>query len=181
MSREVVSITKQEKRERQLILVRIATVSLLCFLFWILLAQDLHPLSLVIAAGLSLASALYAFGLFYEQHLRPTARIILRLDLIVLYVAVVLYLSYIAVVDIIRSMLTGNYRSGIVKIRTRLRSPFGRAVLCNTISVVPGTLSLWMQGSTIYVHWFNVETRHSRKATRRINYLIEDILKRIFG
>lgn len=181
MRTQIVSIRDQERRERRLIIVRIITVFALCFLFWVLMAQDLHPLSLTVAAGLSLASALYSFGLFYEQHLRPTARIFLRLDLVVLYVAVILYLSYIAIFDIVRRMLTGRYEPGIVKIRTRLRSPFGRAVLCNTISIVPGTLSLWMEGSTIYVHWFNVETRHSKKASRMINFLTEDILGKIFG
>lgn len=181
MRNTVVPIAQQRHREKKLIVVRVLTVFLLCFIFWILMAQDLNPLSLAIAVGLSLASALYSFGLFYEQHLRPAARVLLRFDLVVVYVAVILYLSYVAIIDIVRRMLTGDYRPGIVKIRTRLRSPFGRAVLCNTISIVPGTLSLWMEGSTIYVHWFNVETRHSKKAARMINFLIEDILERIFG
>ncbi len=178
---KIVPIVEQERRERRIILVRIATVFGLCFLFWILMAQDLHPLSLAVAAGLSLASALYSFGLFYEHHVRPTARMLLRLDLMAIYIAVILYLSYIAIYDIVKRMVTGRYNPGIVKIRTRLKSPFGRAILCNTISVVPGTLSLWMEGSTIYVHWFNVETRHSKRAARMINFLIEDILERIFG
>ncbi|TVR68385.1 MAG: hypothetical protein EA427_10760 [Spirochaetaceae bacterium] len=181
MRNTIAPIAQQREKEKRLIIMRILTVFLLCFIFWILMAQDLNPLSLSVAVVLSFASALYSFGLFYEQHLRPTARIFLRLDLVIIYVAVILYLSYIAIIDIVRRMLTGDYRPGIVKIRTRLRSPFGRAVLCNTISIVPGTLSLWMEGSTIYVHWFNVETRHSKRASRMITFLIEDILERIFG
>ncbi len=181
MIRSVTPFAQQLDQEKRLIFVRVFTVFLLCFLFWVLIAQDLNPLSLGVAVGLSIASALYSFGLFYEQHLRPTARIFLRFDLVIVYVAVVLYLSYIAIIDIVRRMLTGDYRPGIVKIRTRLRSPFGRAVLCNTISIVPGTLALWMDGATIYVHWFNIETRHSKKAARMITFLIEDILERIFG
>ena len=181
MRKTVAPIAQQQNREKRLIMVRVFTVFMLCFVFWILMAQDFNPLSLAVAAGFSVASALYSFGLFYEQHLRPTARIFLRFDLVIVYVAVILYLSYIAIIDIIRRMLTGDYRPGIVKIRTRLRSPFGRAVLCNTISIVPGTLSLWMEGTTIYVHWFNVETRHTKKASRMITFLIEDILERIFG
>ncbi|TVR92139.1 MAG: hypothetical protein EA428_04310 [Spirochaetaceae bacterium] len=181
MSKYIVPIGVQEQRERKIIFARIATVFVLCFLFWIVMAQDFHPLSIAVAIGLSLAAALYSFGLFFEHHLRPTARLILRLDLVVLYLLIILYLSYIAIYDIIIRMLTGRFNPGIVKIRTRLKSPFGRAVLCNTISVVPGTLSLWMEGSTIYVHWFNVETRHSKKAAKMINYLIEDVLEKIFG
>jgi multicomponent Na+:H+ antiporter subunit E len=177
----IIPIREQQQRERRLIGIRLFTVFMLCFIFWILIAQDLNPISLSVAVILSGASALYSFGLFYEEHLRPTARALLRFDLVLIYLVVIMYLSYIAIVDIVIRMLTGNYNPGIVKIRTRLRSPFGRAVLCNTISIVPGTLSLWMEGSTIYVHWFNVETRHSKRATRIITFLIEDILGKIFG
>lgn len=177
----ILPITEQERRERQIIVMRIVTIAVLCFLFWIIMAQDMHPLSLGVAVILSVASALYSFGLFYEHHIRSSARLVLRVDLVLWYGIVVLYLSYVAIIDIIIRMVTGNFSPGIVKIRTRLRSPVGRAVLCNTISVVPGTLALWMDGSTIYVHWFNVETRHSKRAARIINFLIEDVLERIFG
>ncbi|MCA1753890.1 MAG: hypothetical protein LC641_04140 [Spirochaeta sp.] len=56
MSKYIVAIRAQEQRERRIMLARIGTVFALCFLFWIVPAQDLHPVFIAVAAGLSLAS-----------------------------------------------------------------------------------------------------------------------------
>ena len=69
---------------------------------------------------------------------------------------------------------------GIVKVRTRLKSKSARAVLCNSITLTPGTLSIDIAGEFIYVHWINVKGRNIEESTRIIVEKFENIIARIF-
>lgn len=44
-------------------------------------------------------------------------------------------------------------RPALVEVRTRLRSPLGRLVLANSITLTPGTLSVDIRDDHIQVHW----------------------------
>ena len=48
---------------------------------------------------------------------------------------------------------------GIVAVTTRLRSPMGRTVLANSITLTPGTLSVEIRGDRLYIHWIDVAGR----------------------
>ena len=41
----------------------------------------------------------------------------------------------------------------LVEIRTRLKSPLGRLLLANTITLTPGTLTVDVEGDRLLVHW----------------------------
>ena len=45
-------------------------------------------------------------------------------------------------------------RPGVVRFKTRLSSPAARTLLCNSITLVPGTMTLNIEGSEITVHAF---------------------------
>lgn len=78
-------------------------------------------------------------------------------------------------------MFTGRYEPGIVRLRTRLRSRLGQTLLANSINLVPGTITLWTRDRRLYVHWFNVASRHSIHAGRLIKDRIERLLERTVG
>ncbi|MBU4134421.1 Na+/H+ antiporter subunit E, partial [bacterium] len=63
---------------------------------------------------------------------------------------------------------------------TRLKSRAARAALCNSITLTPGTLSIDIAGEFIYVHWIDVKSRDSAKATDIIVGKFEKIIERIF-
>ncbi len=44
-------------------------------------------------------------------------------------------------------------RPGIVEARLRLKSPRARAIVANSITLTPGTLTVDMQEDRIFVHW----------------------------
>lgn len=70
---------------------------------------------------------------------------------------------------------------GIVKVRTKLKSKAGRVILCNSITLTPGTLSVDIdKDGYIYIHWINVESKDIEKATRIIVENFEKIFMRIF-
>lgn len=161
--------------------IKVLALVVLCFAFWHVLSLDFSGPSFAGALALSLIAAFYSQGVFYEHNPLRKAMVLYRVDLLLIYFVSVLIQSYIATFELIRRMLTGRYDPGIVRIHTRLRSGLGRAVLANTISLVPGTLSLWMDGDHLYVHWFDRKTTHSLKAGNMIKRHIESYLDRIFG
>ncbi len=66
---------------------------------------------------------------------------------------------------------------GIVKVRTTLKSPVGRLLLANSISLTPGTLTVKLDGEWFYVHWVRMKATDSEQATARIVAGFERYLK----
>ena len=64
-------------------------------------------------------------------------------------------------VDVAYRVITGRIRPGIVRIRTGLKTDFGAAMLANSITLTPGTLSVEIDEKTndLYVHWINVKKK----------------------
>jgi multicomponent Na+:H+ antiporter subunit E len=73
-------------------------------------------------------------------------------------------------------------RPGIVKVRTTLSSDTGLTFLANTLTLVPGTMTVDIDkaGGFLYVHWSVVKSEDIDKATEMIVARFEKILRRIF-
>jgi len=77
---------------------------------------------------------------------------------------------------------------GIVKVRTGLKSPAAITVLCNSITLTPGTLTIDLkmageggdEDTYLYIHWIDVKAEDIEGATEKIVYRFERILKKIF-
>lgn len=148
---------------------------------WLLFSLTTEPTALAAGAVFALLTALFSYSTFFSPSFTHSRRRIPRLDLMLVYLLVLLVQSYLSSFTLIRGMLTGTYAPKIVRIRTRLQSSFGRILLANTISMIPGTLSMWMRDRHIYVHCFDIPTTHSIAAGRRIKQRQEHLLLRIFG
>ncbi len=48
-------------------------------------------------------------------------------------------------------------RPGIVKVKTTMKSDLGLTFLANSITLTPGTLTVDIIGSDLYIHWINVD------------------------
>ena len=61
-------------------------------------------------------------------------------------------------VDVAYRLITGRIRPGIVRIKTGLKTDLGLAMLANSITLTPGTLTVEVDDKTndLYVHWINV-------------------------
>jgi len=70
---------------------------------------------------------------------------------------------------------------GIVKVRTNLISPIGRAVLANSITLTPGTLTVEMKDDFFYIHWIDITSDDIEGATESIVRKFEKYLEVIFG
>jgi len=69
---------------------------------------------------------------------------------------------------------------GIVAVKTKLKSPVGRMILANSITLTPGTLSVDVTGDHYYIHWIDVTDMDEEGATEKIVAGFEKYLEVIF-
>jgi multicomponent Na+:H+ antiporter subunit E len=70
---------------------------------------------------------------------------------------------------------------GIVTVRTRLKSPMGRMLLCNSITLTPGTLAVDIDGEFLHIHWVRVDSPDIEGATQAIVAGFERYLEVMYG
>jgi multicomponent Na+:H+ antiporter subunit E len=70
---------------------------------------------------------------------------------------------------------------GIVKVKTKLKTPLGRLLLANSITLTPGTITVETRGEDVYVHWIMVQDSDPEAATRAIVADFEKYLEVICG
>lgn len=158
---------------------RFCLLTALLWLAWGVYTQDLHPASLLTGLVLAGLAAWFSYPFFFESI--PKGKVVLRVDLMLLFLVLLLYQSIASSVSLIYLMLKGRYDPGIVRVKTHLQSPIGRALLANTISLLPGTLVLWMDGPYLFVHWFDKKTGNRVHAGRLIMEPMQSLLGRIVG
>ena len=72
-------------------------------------------------------------------------------------------------------------KPGIVKVPIELKSPMGRVILANAITLTPGTITVEIKKDYLYIHWIYVyEMEDTKKITEDICGTFQRLLKRIF-
>lgn len=61
-------------------------------------------------------------------------------------------------IDVMLRVLSPKLRikPGIVRVKTKLKSPMARMILANTITLTPGTFVVDIKGDLLYIHWIEV-------------------------
>ena len=98
------------------------------------------------------------------------------------YIPVLLYYMVRANFDVLYRVLHPDMpiNPGIVTVKTELKDPIARAILCNSITLTPGTLSVDIIEDKIYVHWINITEDSIDTISQRISGRFEELLVRIF-
>lgn len=159
----------------------VVNLFVLLFLIWLLLTGTLELTSLLLGLALAVTLALIfgknsnVFGRF-----RMTPKVFVY-SLIYLFV-----LSWEIVksnIDVALRVLNPKLpiNPGIVKVKTRLKSPIGRMILANSITLTPGTLTIDMKDDELYIHWIDVKTLDTEEASRKILGKFEKLLEVIYG
>lgn len=150
-------------------------------IIWLIANNSLAPEIVLTGALLSgvLALAFAPFSGAYA-HIRWSPRVLLN---ILLYFAVFLEELVKANINVLLLVLSPriHIHPGIVEIQTRLKSPVGRLVLANSITLTPGTLVVDIKGDTLFIHWINVSAQDPVTATRQIAGRFEKYLEVIYG
>jgi multicomponent Na+:H+ antiporter subunit E len=155
-------------------------LTLLFWGLWVVFTLDLGVLSLCLGLFFAIMVSI-GLGWMYAPSKAGRGVYFMRLDLVVLYFLWLLVQSWVASIQLLCKMLRNKYSPGVLRIRTRLKSEVGRLLLANSITLIPGTMTLWMEGRLLYVHCFDMESSHSIEAGRAIKRPVEDMLERLFG
>ena len=157
----------------------------LCFGFWLLLTWSFTAQEIIVGAVVSLAAALFASGFLIHKdafHLFKPA----RLGALISYVFVFLGELVKANLDVARRVFGGckEINPGIVKVPVDLEGDYAQAMLGNSITLTPGTITLDIaeqEGKTYYyIHWIDVAETDREKAGELIKGSLEKGIGRIW-
>jgi multicomponent Na+:H+ antiporter subunit E len=149
--------------------------------FWVLLNGSLA--SDVLAVGVVAAALIAIFfrgNLAWFSELRLTPKALATTVAYVFYYLKELVKSNVNVALIVLSP-TLPINPGIVTVRTKLKNPMGRMLLCNSITLTPGTLTVDMEGDFLHIHWVTVDSPDIEGASQAIVAGFEQYLEVMYG
>ena len=149
--------------------------------FWVLLDASLSLQVLLV--GVIVATLIVLIFPSYG-HLFAGTRLTVETPLIVLkYLSLFARELVKANIDVARRVVAPQVRinPGIVEIKTELTHPTYRLILANSITLTPGTLTVEIEGDSLFVHWIDVTGHDVETATREISAKFEFYLKQLSG
>jgi multicomponent Na+:H+ antiporter subunit E len=158
----------------------VAAPSLFAFLLWLAVTWTVDPASLAVGAIIAVATG-FALG----RTSLAESRLLLfpqRLFWALLYIPVLFAYVVRANLDVAWRVLHPRLpiRPGIVRARTSLRSPSGRVLLANSVTLTPGTLSVDLVDEWLYIHRIYVPERDAEARTESDLARFETFIRRIF-
>lgn len=159
-------------------IVKVIFSTIVLTLFYFIWTRTTNVNNLLVTGGLALI-----VSLIYRDYLRSPILSPKKL-------AYSIYYIYFLFIEIVKSNLDVAMRvikpvipinPGIVIVKTKLKSPMGRLILTNSITLTPGTLTVDMIDDTLYIHWIDVTNMDEKAATEKIVSNFEKYLEVIFG
>ena len=156
------------------------TLFFVALTIWVLLVLPLNIQSFMLGIPVALIVAMLFGNYFIEEPGKFWE--LKRWAWFLYYIPVFAYYMILANFDVMYRVLHPlmPINPGIVKVRTRLKSKSGRAALCNSITLTPGTLTVDICGEYLYIHWINVKSQDVEEAGRKIVEKFERILEKVF-
>ena len=151
------------------------------FVVWLLLTWTLEIQVVVAGLAASIVVALLFHEILPKEHhifVSP-----MRIFWLLVYIPVFFYYVIMANFDVVYRALHPKMpiHPGIVKIKTNLKTESGITALANSITLTPGTLTVDLtDDGFLYIHWINVKSTETEKATKHIAQRFEWFLKKIF-
>jgi len=159
---------------------KILATAVLAFLVWLVVTWAFDPASLGVGLVVAVLMA-WAFRHVEMEEVRSLVHPV-RLFWMLVFVPVLFF-------HIVRSNLDVAYRvlhprlpirPGITRARTTLTSTPARALLANSITLTPGTMSVDLVGDVLYIHCIYVPEQDPDGTTERGLAPFERIIRRIF-
>ena len=166
---------------------------ILCYLFWLLITGELVSLFKgsiswqILIVGLAVSAGVALFSARFLIHEKP----FWLLGKIPQLLAYCLWTFPIALIkanlDVAGRSLAPHIKidPGFVKVPVGLKSDYGKAMLANSITLTPGTITTDIaedeEGRTwFYIHWINVTETEPEKAGEAIKGSLERGVQRIW-
>lgn len=159
---------------------RIVITSVYLYAGWLAFTVNVSPMSLIIGAVFCLGVATMTYGIFIEEREAGRRFHLPRLYYAVFYFLFLILQIYLSSFKVAWKVITGNINPRIVHFRTRLKYDLARALLANSITLTPGTVTLDLDDDHLIVHWLDARTTHSHYASKLIKGRLEQWLRRIW-
>lgn len=158
----------------------------LCAAFWLILTGSFAAQELIVGAVVSVAVALFSARFLIHENafwlFNPV-----RLFTLLFYAVIIFPWELIkANVDVaLRALGPGpRVNPGIVRVPVDLKSDYGRAMLADSITLTPGTITMDMEEEDgrayYYIHWIDVSELDRAKAGDIIKGTLEKWVGRIW-
>ncbi|MBA7558894.1 hypothetical protein ES708_00504 [subsurface metagenome] len=153
---------------------------IILFVTWLLLTWSVDIQNIVAGLIVAMLSAVIFGHLFFNnigKVLNPR-----RIFWFLYYIPYFFIHMVIANFDVAYRVLHMNVpiRPGIVKVKTSMKSDLGLTFLANSITLTPGTLTIDIIGSDLYIHWIYIHSDDPEQQTDMIVRRFETILKKVF-
>jgi len=156
---------------------------LFCILLilWFALTSSLHWQELIVGILLSFILTILYHRNYLQLGLPPIG--IKRIAFAIFYIIVLFKEIILANLDVAYRVIHPKMpiKPGIVVIKTGLRQDIAKLILANSITLTPGTFTLDILGDKLLIHWINVRSKNTEKATKLIGERFEKYLKVIFN
>jgi multicomponent Na+:H+ antiporter subunit E len=161
-------------------MMRYIALFILLFGTWLLLTFTLKWESLLV--GVFVASL--ASGLFGRHFPRGSRKLLepARYFWAVVYLFIFAWECVKANFDVAYRVLHPDLpiRPGIVKVKLSVKSDMARAMLANSITMTPGTITVDIIDGYIYIHWIYVSTFEPEAYSRKVCGRFEKYIRRIY-
>lgn len=152
------------------------------FCIWGLLSFSVDWQHLLVGVAVSFFVALTMGDMFTEEAYKWFE--LKRYGWFMAYVFVFAWECLKANIDVALRVLNPRLpiNSGIVKVRTKLKTETALTFLANSITLTPGTFTLDIdqEEGCLYIHWIDVKTQDMEEASRIIVSKFERMLKEVF-
>ncbi len=160
---------------------------LLCYAFWILLTWKLNAQELIAGAVVSAAAAAFSARFFIHVdafHMLKPKRIIALAKYVGVFIVELCKANW----AVAKICLTGckDVDPGIVRVPVDLKGLYPKAMLANSITLTPGTMTLDIASdqktgqSYYYIHWIKVESEDENQAGEMIKGRLEKAVKEVW-
>jgi multicomponent Na+:H+ antiporter subunit E len=150
-------------------------------IIWIILTSSFHWQE--VCAGILIS--LYLSSILNKNYIKlglpPVS--IRRIAFAIVYIVVLFKEIILANLDVAYRVIHPKMpiKPGIVIIKTGLKQDIAKMILANSITLTPGTFTLDISNDNILIHWINVQTEETDRATKAIGEKFEKYLKVIFA
>ena len=158
---------------------RYVTVFFLSMIFWLMLTFEFTISNLIVGAVASLITSVI-FTRFFVKNvyklIQPK-----RYFWFLVYLVVFIWECIKANIDVAYRVLhpAMPIRPGIVKVKTTLKSDLAKMLLANSITMTPGTITVYIIDDYLYIHWIYIKSEDPEVYTKIITGAFEKYIKRI--
>jgi len=155
---------------------RLVFWTLFLFVIWIALTLSLSNQELITGFVVSFTMA-YIYTTNYKSIDEFRFRPIIYLQYLVIFIKNLILSNIDVAKRVIDPKLPIN--PGIVEIKTNLKEDYKKLILANSITLTPGTITMDVQGDSMFIHWIDVTTTDIAEASKEIAGDFEEILQKL--